>query len=49
LSYGGKGRRQKRDFQAQAKARRCDELWTKFTDATGTPMGAFYAYVTKVR
>jgi len=25
-----------------------DELWAKFTDAEGTPMGAFYAYVTKV-
>ncbi|MFP6619617.1 MAG: arylsulfatase [Pirellulaceae bacterium] len=25
-----------------------DELWAKFTDAKGTPMGAFYAYVTKV-
>jgi len=26
-----------------------DKLWTKFTDAIGTPIGAFYAYVTKVR
>lgn len=26
-----------------------DELWAKFTDAEGTPMGAFYAYVKKVR
>ena len=26
-----------------------DELWAKFTDAEGTPMGAFYAYVTKVK
>ena len=25
-----------------------DELWAKFTDSTGTPMGAFYAYVTKL-
>ena len=25
-----------------------DELWAKFTDAEGIPMGAFYAYVTKV-
>jgi arylsulfatase B len=25
-----------------------DELWAKFTDAEGTPMGAFYAYVTKL-
>ena len=25
-----------------------DELWAKFTDAAGVPMGAFYAYVTKV-
>jgi len=25
-----------------------DELWAKFTDADGVPMGAFYAYVTKV-
>jgi hypothetical protein len=25
-----------------------DELWAKFTDAGGVPMGAFYAYVTKV-
>lgn len=25
-----------------------DELWAKFTDADGTPMGAFYAYVTKL-
>ena len=24
-----------------------DELWAKFTDASGTAMGAFYAYVTK--
>jgi hypothetical protein len=26
-----------------------DELWAKFTDADGTPMGAFYAYVTKLK
>ena len=26
-----------------------DELWAKFTDADGVPMGAFYAYVTKVK
>ena len=26
-----------------------DQLWAKFTDAKGTPMGAFYAYVTKVK
>ena len=26
-----------------------DELWAKFTDETGTPMGAFYAYVTKLQ
>jgi arylsulfatase B len=26
-----------------------DELWAKFTDAAGVPMGAFYAYVTKVK
>jgi len=26
-----------------------DELWGKFTDAAGVPMGAFYAYVTKVQ
>ena len=26
-----------------------DELWAKFTDRTGTPMGAFYAYVTKLK
>ena len=26
-----------------------DELWAKFTDAAGTPMGAFYAYVTHLR
>ena len=26
-----------------------DELWAKFTDAKGTPMGAFYAYVTKLK
>ena len=26
-----------------------DELWAKFTDAEGTPMGAFYAYVTKLK
>lgn len=25
-----------------------DELWGKFTDAKGVPMGAFYAYVTKL-
>jgi arylsulfatase A-like enzyme len=25
-----------------------DELWAKFTDADGVPMGAFYAYVTKL-
>ena len=25
-----------------------DELWAKFTDEAATPMGAFYAYVTKV-
>ena len=25
-----------------------DELWAKFTAAKGTPMGAFYAYVTKL-
>jgi arylsulfatase B len=25
-----------------------DQLWAKFTDAKGTPMGAFYAYVTKL-
>ena len=25
-----------------------DELWAKFTDVKGTPMGAFYAYVTKL-
>ncbi len=25
-----------------------DELWAKFTDAQGTPMGAFYAYVAKM-
>jgi len=25
-----------------------DELWAKFTDEADTPMGAFYAYVTKV-
>jgi arylsulfatase B len=26
-----------------------DELWAKFTDAAGTPMGAFYAYVTRLQ
>ena len=26
-----------------------DELWAKFTDEAGTPMGAFYAYVTQLR
>ena len=26
-----------------------DELWAKFTDADGVPMGAFYAYVTKLK
>ena len=26
-----------------------DELWAKFIDAEGIPMGAFYAYVSKVR
>ena len=26
-----------------------DELWGKFTDEAGTPMGAFYAYVTQLR
>ncbi|MDC0050067.1 arylsulfatase [Verrucomicrobia bacterium] len=26
-----------------------DELWAKFTDADGVPMGAFYAYVTKLQ
>ena len=26
-----------------------DELWAKFSDAAGVPMGAFYAYVTKVK
>ncbi len=26
-----------------------DELWAKFTDAAGTPRGAFYAYVTQLR
>jgi arylsulfatase A-like enzyme len=26
-----------------------DELWAKFIDAEGTPMGAFYAYVHKVK
>ena len=26
-----------------------DELWAKFIDADGIPMGAFYAYVSKVR
>jgi hypothetical protein len=26
-----------------------DELWAKFTDAKGTPMGAFYAYVTQIK
>ena len=26
-----------------------DELWAKFTDAKGTPMGAFYAYVMKLK
>ena len=26
-----------------------DELWGKFTDAKGVPMGAFYAYVTKLK
>ena len=25
-----------------------DELWAKFSDAKGIPMGAFYAYVTKI-
>ena len=25
-----------------------DELWAKFHAADGTPMGAFYAYVTKL-
>ena len=26
-----------------------DKLWAKFTDAEGTPMGAFYAYVAKLQ
>ena len=26
-----------------------DELWAKFTDADNVPMGAFYAYVTKLK
>ena len=26
-----------------------DELWAKFTDEAGTPMGAFYAYVTQLQ
>ena len=26
-----------------------DELWAKFTDSAGTPMGAFYAYVNKLK
>ncbi|MED5585314.1 MAG: arylsulfatase [Verrucomicrobiota bacterium] len=26
-----------------------DELWGKFTDAKGVPMGAFYAYITKLK
>ena len=26
-----------------------DELWAKFTDAESLSMGAFYAYVTKLR
>ena len=25
-----------------------DELWAKFTNAEGVPMGAFYSYVTKI-
>jgi hypothetical protein len=25
-----------------------DQLWAKFSDAKGIPMGAFYAYVTKI-
>ena len=25
-----------------------DELWAKFTDIDGVPMGAFYSYVTKI-
>jgi hypothetical protein len=26
-----------------------DELWAKFSNAAGVSMGAFYAYVTKVK
>ncbi|MDE2681675.1 MAG: arylsulfatase [Verrucomicrobiota bacterium] len=35
-------------FELKLKPGR-DELWAKFTDADGVPMGAFYAYVTKVK
>ena len=34
-------------FELKLKPGR-DELWAKFTDADGVPMGAFYAYVTKI-